>query len=42
MRTGSASLARGRLDRGDQLEIVLQPLDRRHEDAEDAVARLDA
>ena len=33
-------LRRG-LGRGDQLEIVLDALDRRHEDAEPAVARLD-
>ena len=31
----------GGLDRRDQLEIVLDPFDRRHEDAELAVARLD-
>ncbi len=29
------------LDGGDDLEIILQPLDRRHEDADDAVAHLD-
>ena len=32
---------RRRLDRGDQLEIVLEPLDRRHEHAQAPVARLD-
>ena len=37
----SAGRARASLDRGEQLEIILEPLDRRHEDAEDAVARLD-
>ena len=32
---------RRRLDRGDQLQIVLEPLDRRHEHVEAPVARLD-
>ena len=30
-----------RLRRGDEFEIILEPLDRRHEDAEAPVARLD-
>ena len=34
-------LGGGRFDRGEQLEIVLELLDRRHEHAEPAVARLD-
>ena len=34
-------LAGGGLGGGDQVEIVLDALDRRHEDAEPAVARLD-
>ena len=36
-----ANLFGGRLGGGDELEIVLQPLDRRQEDAEMSVARLD-
>ena len=36
-----ADLLRGGLGGGDELEIVLERLDRRHEDAEPAVARLD-
>ena len=35
------ALGGGRLDRRDQFEIILELLDRRHEDAEHAVARLD-
>ena len=35
--------SRGRVfDRGDQLEVVLEPVERRHEDVQHAVARLDA
>src|SRR5262249_59038436 len=33
--------SRGRLDRGNELEIVFQPFDRRHEYAQPAIARLD-
>ena len=36
---GDAGLGRGRLDGGDELKIVLQRVDGRHEDAEQAVAR---
>ena len=36
-----ADLARGSFDGRDQRQIVFQPLDRRHEHAKDAVARLD-
>ena len=32
---------RGRLDRAEQLDIILQPLDRRHEDGHASVARFD-
>ena len=38
---GQADLPGGVLGRRDQFEIVLERLDRRHEDAEPAVARLD-
>ena len=36
-----ADLARGGLGGGDEVEVVLDAFDRRHEDAEPAVARLD-
>ena len=36
-----AELRGGRLDGGEKLEIILEPLDRRHEHAKLAVARLD-
>ena len=37
-----AERARRRFDGGDELEVVLERLDRRHEDVQDAAARLDA
>ena len=37
-----AERSRRRFDGGDQIEVVLDRLDRRHEDVQDTAARLDA
>ena len=39
---GLAELLRHRLDRGDEVEIILQPLDRGQEDAEHVIADFEA